>query len=286
MINKALTLSIVIPVYNEENYIKACLDSIEHQSERPNEVIVVDNNSTDKTAQIASSYGFVTLLHEKRQHQSFAQIKGFNNSRGDIIARIDADTILAQDWVKNIKKHFVSCKESVAVTGPADFYDVCLRKFAQSFFHIYHFFLASKLANHGMMWGTNCAFRSSVWGKVKKNLTTQCDIWEDYDLSFGLAKHGRIDYCNNIKVGCSLRSAHKDVSQLIEYQIRGVKTFKLHVSKKRLVLFTLLWSSMLAFIPLAIADHIIVRYMGFIRSPRFTLPYYIARQAREDYLIS
>jgi glycosyltransferase involved in cell wall biosynthesis len=284
MRNYALTLSIVIPVYNEENYLKACLDSIANQSEKPDEVIVVDNNSTDKTVQIAQSYDFVTLLHEKKQHQSFAQIKGFNNSRSAIIARIDADTLLNQDWVKNVKKHFYNNPNSVAVTGPGEFYDVCLKSFAQAFFHIYHFLIASKVADHGMMWGTNCAFRSFAWNKVKTSLTTRRDIWEDYDLSFGLARFGSIDYCAGIKVGCSLRSAHKDVSQLIEYQIRGVKTFKLHVSKKRLVLFTVLWSSMLAFIPLAIADHVIVRYMRFIRSPRFTLPYYIARRAREDYL--
>ena len=53
-----LTLSIVIPVFNEQRYIKACLDSIAAQTVKPDEVIVVDNNSTDKTVQIAKKYKF------------------------------------------------------------------------------------------------------------------------------------------------------------------------------------------------------------------------------------
>ena len=55
MAQKALTLSIVIPVFNEERYIKACLDSIAAQTVKLDEVIVVDNNSTDKTVLIAKN---------------------------------------------------------------------------------------------------------------------------------------------------------------------------------------------------------------------------------------
>src|ERR1035437_9021599 len=95
---KPLTLAIVIPVYNEEFYLKACLNSIAKQTVAPDEVIVVDNNSTDKSVQIAKSYKFVKLLHEKRQHQVFAQATGFNAIKSDIIGRIDADSILPPDW--------------------------------------------------------------------------------------------------------------------------------------------------------------------------------------------
>ena len=94
MTNKTLTLSIVIPAYNEENYLRACLDSIAAQTVMPDKVIVVDNNSTDKTVALARSYDFVTLVHERQQHQSFAQATGFNLASSDIIGRIDADSIL------------------------------------------------------------------------------------------------------------------------------------------------------------------------------------------------
>src|SRR6266404_9608138 len=106
MLSKTLTLTIVIPAYNEQGYIKACLDSIKNQSEAPNEVIVVDNNSTDKTVEIARKYSFVKVIHEKRQHQVFAQAAGFNLAKGDIIGRIDADSVLPADWVRKIKAAF------------------------------------------------------------------------------------------------------------------------------------------------------------------------------------
>ena len=58
-------ISVVIPCYNEEAAIGACLDALASQIPQPSEVIVVDNNCTDRTAEIAQSYGFVTVIQEK-----------------------------------------------------------------------------------------------------------------------------------------------------------------------------------------------------------------------------
>jgi glycosyltransferase involved in cell wall biosynthesis len=283
MINKkALTLSIVIPVYNEENYLKACLDSIASQHVHADQVIVVDNNSTDRSVAVAAAYDFVTVLSEPRQHQAYAQITGFNHVESDIIARIDADTILDPNWVKAAKVYFSANPQAVAVTGYAGFYDVPLKKVAQNLFHFYHYVAASKIAGHGMLWGANCAFRSSAWPALKKQLTARQDLWEDYDLSFNLAKYGRLDFYPAIKAACSFRSAHKDVAQLVRYQLRGIRTFKMHVSGFRFVLFLLCWSSMIVFVPLALLDHFILSYLRFINSPRFTLPHYIDSKASRE----
>ena len=54
----ALTLTIVIPAYNEAANLSSCLDTIASQSIMPGQVIVVDNNSTDQTAEIAERYSF------------------------------------------------------------------------------------------------------------------------------------------------------------------------------------------------------------------------------------
>lgn len=56
-----MRVSLVIPIYNEEKYIKKCLDSVKCQVEKPDEIIVVDNNSTDNTVNIAKKYN-VRLL--------------------------------------------------------------------------------------------------------------------------------------------------------------------------------------------------------------------------------
>src|SRR5258708_13450803 len=95
--NKALTLSLVIPAYNEERYLKACLEAVAQQTISPIEVIVVDNNSTDKTADIAQSYNFVRLVSEKKQGRGHARNKGFDLAIGDNIGRVEFDTVLSPD---------------------------------------------------------------------------------------------------------------------------------------------------------------------------------------------
>ena len=103
-----LRVSLVIPVYNEESHLAACLDAIAAQTVQPFEVIVVDNNSTDQTVAIAQRYPFVRLLHEKRQGVVFARDRGFTAARGDVIGRTDGDSILAPDWVAEIHRIFAN----------------------------------------------------------------------------------------------------------------------------------------------------------------------------------
>ncbi len=101
-----LSLSLVIPAYNEERHLAACLDAVSRQAVMPSEVIVVDNNSTDRTAEIARSYPFVRVVQEPRQGIVFARNAGFDAARGDIIGRIDADTIIPSDWTKHVLAFF------------------------------------------------------------------------------------------------------------------------------------------------------------------------------------
>ncbi|MGB9637557.1 MAG: glycosyltransferase, partial [Microgenomates group bacterium] len=72
-------ISVVIPAYNEENYIEDCLRSVLAQDfpKKDYEVIVVDNNSTDNTASfVKNNFSEVRLVQEKRQGVVFARIKG------------------------------------------------------------------------------------------------------------------------------------------------------------------------------------------------------------------
>src|SRR5687768_15841626 len=103
---KPLTLSIIIPAYNEEAHLGACLQAIADQTEPPDEVIVVDNNSTDRTAKIARSFPFVRLLHEKRQGLRATRSRGVTAARGEIIGRIDADTRLGPEWAAIARRVF------------------------------------------------------------------------------------------------------------------------------------------------------------------------------------
>ncbi len=259
MSKNTLTFSLIIPVYNEEDYIGACLDSIAAQSVKPLEVLVVDNNSTDKTVQIAKKYPFVEVLHEKRQHQVFAQTTGFNASKADIFGRIDADSILPADWAKKTVAAFEANPKLVAVTGGADPYDVPLKHLGSAIFHGY-IYLAGLIGGQRMLWGSNCALRQSAWEKIKHKVLLRPDIWEDYDMSFCLRPQGSIGYIPNNKVGVSFRAMHTTFRRHVSYQFRSVRTFYLRANPLRTFLFCLLWLWTFPVYPLAAFDDWLLKH--------------------------
>ena len=117
-----MTISIIIPAHNEERYISLCLESIMAQTVLPDEIIVVDNNCDDCTVDIASRYP-VKVVHEKRRGIIVARNAGFNAAGSEIIARTDADTILAPDWISRVKERFASAQID-ALVGVAGLYDL------------------------------------------------------------------------------------------------------------------------------------------------------------------
>jgi len=97
-------VSIIIPAYNAQDTIAMCLDSImnlDYPREKL-EIIVVDNNSTDSTADIATGYS-VTVLREENVQSSYAsRNRGIQNAKGEILAFTDTDCIVSQQWLKNL----------------------------------------------------------------------------------------------------------------------------------------------------------------------------------------
>ena len=270
---KPLSLSIIIPVYNEQDYLGACLRSIAHQTVPIKEVIVVDNNSTDKSVRIARSYSFVRVVSEPRPHQSFAQAKGFESSKGDIIGRIDADTVLPEKWAENILRHFESKPKTIAVTGSGRPYDSSIPVIGKYFFERYYH-ISDRVAGHTMLWGANCAVRRTAWDQAKTKVNLRNDIWEDYDLSLCLAPYGQMSFLRNIDIEFSFRSVHKPLLTQIRYQFRAVRTFSLRTSWLKTILFFLCWCSLFLFyIPVLIdryASKTVLRggFFGWGRTPK------------------
>lgn len=89
-------ISVIIPAFNEENFLPKCLESLKKQDFKDFEIIVVDNNSKDKTSEISKKFG-VKILKEKNQGAAFAREAGFLKARGKIIATTDANTILPRN---------------------------------------------------------------------------------------------------------------------------------------------------------------------------------------------
>ncbi len=245
---RPLSISIVIPVFNEEGYLKACLQAIAKQDYAPKEVLVVNNNSTDQSTKIARSFKFVRLLNEKRQGQVFAQTTGFDAASGDILARIDGDTILPPEWTTKVSQAFADQKV-VAVTGYGRPYGAVFNRLTGGLFNFYHRRGSCWGAGQVMLWGSNCALRRSAWQNVQPQLHMQTNIWEDFDLSFHLAAYGRLVYRPDLGVKFLFRAAQTPIRRSFKYQVRGIRTVAHHSSTARSWLFAILWSTQVIFIP-------------------------------------
>lgn len=223
-----MKVSVVIPVYNEERYLRACLKSIMAQVEMPDEIIVVDNNSTDKSVAIAKEFP-VKILTQKRQGISFTRNKGFNAAKYEIIVRTDADTRVPKHWIKHIKRAFERDPKLIGLSGPALFYDAskAMDKINLPMFmfldSLYRLFV-----KHAFLFGPNMAIRKSAWEKVKNKVCNDNkQVHEDMDLSMHLAKYGKLKFDRKFPVYSSSRRL-KDATAYVDYPYRSVKTITIH----------------------------------------------------------
>ncbi len=93
------TVSVIIPAYNEARDLPRCLATLRDQTHRPAEIIVVDDGSTDATADIARSFAGVTLLHGDHHGSGAARNTGAAAATGDVLAFLDADMRFARDFL-------------------------------------------------------------------------------------------------------------------------------------------------------------------------------------------
>jgi glycosyltransferase involved in cell wall biosynthesis len=117
-------LSVVIPAYNEERYLPVCLRALREQTYPADcyEVIVVDNASTDATADTAWRLG-ARVVHEPVKGIARARQAGFEAAQGRIIASTDADTVVPACWLAHIAGHFIRDPDLAGVCGPVYWLD-------------------------------------------------------------------------------------------------------------------------------------------------------------------
>jgi glycosyltransferase involved in cell wall biosynthesis len=187
-------VSLIIPAYNEEDYLAACLDAIlENIGDKAFEIIVVDNNSTDGTRQVIERYPQVTYLFEPRKGITRARQCGFRGSSGQILAYVDADTRPPSGWIEQIWEQFAEHKELACLSGPYTFYDLEGIQRAVS----NGWFVAAR-SIYGIIGyvviGGNFAIRRSV---LEKMGGFDCSIefyGEDVDIAKRAGKHGKVRF--------------------------------------------------------------------------------------------
>jgi glycosyltransferase involved in cell wall biosynthesis len=225
-----MKVSVIIPAYNEEKYIGQCLNGFIKQTEKADEIIVIDNNCTDHTIDIVKKYQ-VKIIKEKKQGMIFARNRGFNEAQYEIIARTDADTIVPNDWIAKIKKNFLDKKIS-ALSGPVHFYGLPIPHISATIF----FRMMTVIQNgKSPMFGPNMALRKNLWKKIKNSVCLDDKlVHEDIDLAIHINQIDeliKIDPSLIVKIS-SRRIKNNPLSFFVEYPIRAAKTIGFHKKNK------------------------------------------------------
>lgn len=184
-------VSVIVPAYNEENFIAKTLSSLLNQTYKNFELIVVDNNSDDRTDDVARKFG-ARVVFEEKKGVAHARQKGFEEAKGKIIATTDADTIVPNNWIERIVGEYEKDPELVGFGGLCVFYSgpLVARVLARYFFG--PFWLLDKIISGGWnMAGFNMSVRKSSFESIG-GFRTEMLMGEDIDLSARLRKTGKI----------------------------------------------------------------------------------------------
>jgi glycosyltransferase involved in cell wall biosynthesis len=117
------TITVIVCAHNEARYLPSCLYSLLAQSRRPDEILVVNNASTDETGAVAAQVPGVRVVDEPRKGLVVARETGRREAGGDLLVYIDADCRAPLTWLARVERRFARDPRLIALSGPYRFYD-------------------------------------------------------------------------------------------------------------------------------------------------------------------
>jgi glycosyltransferase involved in cell wall biosynthesis len=118
-----LTITAIVCAYNEARHLPGCLHSLLAQTRLPDELLVINNASTDATGAVARAISGVRVVDEPAKGLVIARETARRTARSDVLAYVDADCRPPIDWLERVETHLTRLPDAVAVTGPYRFYD-------------------------------------------------------------------------------------------------------------------------------------------------------------------
>ena len=238
---KKPTVAIIIPAYNEQDVIWNCLKSCAAQTVPANEIIVINNNSHDKTVQIVEKFQKrhpllpIRLVNETIQGLIAARNRGFKEAKSDVLGRIDADSMLHASWVEAVSRTFTD-NAIAAASGPVTYHDMPLPQVSFKVDEILRRSLHKYAIDHRFLFGSNMAIRKNVWKKVAE-LTSKDpndELHEDIDIALTLFENGYEVVYDPAMIGSmSARRLEDNPRDFYNYVMRFERTFKVHGVKSR-----------------------------------------------------
>lgn len=198
MIRNNPLVSVVIPVYNVEKTIIYTIDSILRQTYRDIEIVIVNDGSTDNTANILNKYcgnTNVKIFYQENGGISRALNFGIKNSSGDLIARIDGDDIAELDRIDLQVKEFQLNARLVLLGSSVTYINESGNSIGRNFCFTNPALIKKHISEHNFFWHPTVMFTREAFEKVGKYEEQLAGLFEDY---FLFSKLSEIGECKNL----------------------------------------------------------------------------------------
>lgn len=225
-------ISVVIPVKDDDSELARCLQALARQTLLPDEVIVVDNGSTDASAGVARAFG-ARVERCDAPGIPAASAAGYDAAGGEVILRLDADCIPDRSWVRAMADAFADRPDVDAFTGGARFVDgprLLRRLLAAVYLGAYAAVMTPTLG-HLPLFGSNLGMRRDAWRRVRSQVhRADPELHDDMDLAFHLGERGRIRFLRQARMGMSMRpfTSGRDFTRRVW---RGLRTVMVHLPR-------------------------------------------------------
>lgn len=219
------TVSVVIPVRDDAEFLERCLQALDAQTVAPDEIVVVDNGSDDHTPLVARRWQ-VRLIEEPMLGIPPAASAGYDAATGEIIARLDADSAPSPDWVARIHAAWDAEPDLDAITGPGRLDSVprAIRPLATLLYMRSYFALYRVLLGRPALFGSDFAMTRAVWQSARTRVhRTDPHVHDDLDLTFALPRGARVRYDPELAMHVSSRPLRHPLGMALRIW-RGLRT--------------------------------------------------------------
>jgi glycosyltransferase involved in cell wall biosynthesis len=206
-------ITVIVPAYNEEKLLGSCLDSLAQQRPAPDEIVIVDNASTDRTPEIIKQFIAshpelkVKSIYETKMGCPAAREAGWRVATGDVIIHVDADETFPADWMSKIHAALAANPSLGVIGGTVRFQNAPLSiSVLQFLFNLLYPRLVRLSKGFPYICGGMTICRREILEKMDGYVNRPDDQLEDYYLSAQAHKLGyKLRYMPDIYAFHSLR---------------------------------------------------------------------------------